>query len=102
MSNEFIEIKYPHGNPWYDCWGTHCKFNKPTTDRKYIKILARCLSYATASVIYPNVDHPLTHQLHDLWKNGYLKKFKRVGDHRIYYKTTNSGQELIMKALEAK
>ena len=102
MNNEFTEIKFPIGNPWYENWGTHCKFNKPTANRKYIKILARCLSYATMGVIYPNVKHPLTHQLHDLWRYGYLSKYKKQGDRHVYYKTTTKGHDLILKSLEAK
>lgn len=101
MNNEFIEIKFQHSDPWFTNWGTHCRFNKPTKDRKYIKILLRCLSYATAGVIYSGVKHPLTHQLHDLWRYGYLNKYRKNGDRHVYYKTTPQGHDLILKALEA-
>jgi hypothetical protein len=100
MNNEFIEIKFPKGNPWYENWGTNCKFNKPTPKRKYIKILALCLSFATMSAIYPDVAHPLTHQLHDLWRHGYLNKYKKVGDRHVYYKTTQKGRDLLLTAVK--
>lgn len=77
------------------------KFNRPNTNRRYVKILAMCLTYAPASVIFPNTKHPLMHQVRDMCRAGLLERFKRTGDRKYYYKTTSKGRELILKALEA-
>ncbi len=96
--SDFIEINYIPDRFGY---GTGSNYASPTKNRKYIKILAICLSYASPAVIYPGVKNPLSHQLHDLWKNGYLAKYHRKGNNKnVYYKTTNKGIELIIKALE--
>lgn len=98
-TEEFIEIKYDQSHG-FD-YGTGCNYTRPTTKKKYIKILSICLSYAGPAVIYPGVKNPLSHQLHDLWKNGYLAKYHRVNDNKhVYYKTTNKGINLIIEALK--
>jgi len=89
----YTEIKI---NDLYN-WGTNCTFEHPTPKRKYIKILALCLNYAPMSLIYPNTKHPITHQVHDLCRAGYLAKYKK--GNRIYYKTTSAGLDLICRAV---
>lgn len=96
-NRKFVEIPFVEYAPY----GTGSTYEKPTVKRKYIKILLTCMSYASPAVIYPGVKNPLSHQLHDLWKNGYLAKYNRLGNNKnVYYKTTNKGIELIIKALK--
>lgn len=107
MNKEFVKVEVEDLWIWreYPDWPkseTGNKFNRPTKDRKYIKILAKCLTYAPASVIYPGVKNPLMHQVRDMCRAGLLERFKRTGDRKYYYKTTRKGQDLIIKALEVR
>jgi hypothetical protein len=52
---------YPVQNKWTaimsgNIYETRSKFNRPTRDRRYVKILALCLMYATASMMYPHTN----------------------------------------------
>jgi hypothetical protein len=78
------------------------KFNKPNKNRKYIKILALCLTYAPAKLIYPNTKQPLMHQVRDMCRAGLLERYQRAGDRKYYYKTTSKGADLLIQALETK
>lgn len=71
MFSKFIEIKFNDTFPW----GAGFTCAKPTKDRKYIQSLSRCRDYATLKDIYPGVKNPLTHEMHQLWKLGYVKKY---------------------------
>ena len=105
MSNGFkkVEVK----NPWY-VWRekggaeTGNTFTRPNRNRKYIKILALCLTPVPVSLIYPNTKNPLQHQLRDMCRAGLLERLERAGERKYYYHTTHKGQDLIIKALEAK
>jgi hypothetical protein len=80
---------------------TNLKFNRPTVNRDYIKILARCLSYADKNIIYPGVRNPLMHTVRDLCRHGYLERF--IADNKrnkYYYKTTMKGVDLLMEAIK--
>jgi len=75
---------------------TNCKFNKPTSKRRYIKILETCLTPSKASDIYPNVKNPLMEQVRDMCREGLLD---RLTDGKVYYyKTTAKGLSLMMEA----
>lgn len=93
--------------PWY-VWRekggaeTGNTFTRPNRNRKYIKILALCLSYATASMMYPNTKQPLMHQVRDMCRAGLLERYSRTGSRAYWYKTTPKGQDLLIKALETK
>ena len=78
---------------------TGIKFNRPTRDRKYIKILALCLTYASATLIYPNTKHPLMHEVRDMCRAGLLERYSRAGSKKYYYKTTMKGMDLLSKVL---
>ena len=78
---------------------TGCKFNKPTVNKTYIKILARCLSYADKNIIYPGVRNPLWLQVRDLCRAGYLERFTSDENRRYYYKTTMKGVDLLIEAI---
>lgn len=77
---------------------TAAKFNHPRVERRYIKILARCLTYAPADLIYPGVKNPLMKQVRDLCRQGYLDRFEKAGNRKYYYKTTPKGIDLICQA----
>lgn len=102
---DYIEMKFEKFRSPFD-YGTHCKYSKPNRNRKYIKTLVRCLSYATPQFIYSNTKHPLSHELYDLWKNGYVQKFtlpqyiNQKRPRRVFYKITSKGLSLVIKALE--
>jgi len=96
-----VEVKLPDF-PREDGTETGCKFNQPTRDRKYIKILALCLVPCQAKVIFPGVKNPIMKQVRDLCRAGYLDRLEAEGERAYYYKTTIKGFELIKKALEAK
>ena len=81
-------------------YGTNCTFKKPTVNKKYIKIISLCLVPAPTTLIYPGIKHPISHQLHDLWVNGYLDKLRVAGDRKNYYKATVKGVGLILEAVE--
>ena len=104
MNKEFVRVKVEDHWLWREYPDmvkseTKCKFNRPTPERRYIKILAICLSYATARVIFPNTKQPLMHQVRDLCRAGYLDRFTRGNERRYYYKTTHKGRELLIKAI---
>ena len=93
-----VEVK----QPWFT-WRTEggaetgCKFNRPTPNRKYIKILSICLTPASMAVIYPNVKNPVMHQVRDMCRAGLLDRL--TNGKRYYYKTTVKGRDLISKAI---
>lgn len=101
-NNEFVKVKVE--DPWY-VWRTEGgaetgnKFNRPNVKRRYIKILALCLSYASAKVIYQGVKNPVMHQVRDMCRAGLLDRYTRAGDKAYYYKTTARGYDLLAKAL---
>lgn len=76
------------------------KFNRPTKDRRYVKILALCLVPCPAKTIYPDVKNPLMHQVRDMCRAGLLDRL--TDGRRYYYQTTQKGRDLILEALEAK
>ena len=100
--NNFVKTPIETSNFYKDGMETTCKFNHPTAKRKYIKILARCLSYCPADLIYPNTDNPIMKQVRDMVRVGLLNRYKRTGEKKYYYKTTAKGQNLISKALGVK
>ena len=75
---------------------------KPTVARRYIKLMAQCLDYQTAQELYPNVQHPMCHQLRDLCRLGYIDRYQltvptgRRGQRPYFYKTTPKGMALIV------
>lgn len=86
----------------YNGFETASKFNRPSVNRKYIKILALCLTYAPASLIYPNTKQPLMHQVRDMCRAGLLERYTKQGSKAYFYKTTQKGRELLIKALKQK
>lgn len=78
---------------------TTCKFNRPNLKRRYIQILALCLSYAPADLIYRGVKNPIMKQVRDMCREGLLNRYKRIGTNKYYYKTTSRGHSLLIKAL---
>ena len=101
MPNGFrkVEVK----KPWFSAHGdfeTASKFNMPNRDRKYIKILALCLTYATARMMYPHTEHAEMAQVRDMCRHGLLERYKRAGSRAYWYKTTPKGYDLLVKALE--
>lgn len=101
MNNDEYKLS-PVASP---CFGpdreTNCKFNKPTIDRKYIKILALCLSYTPANLIYKGVKNPIQKQLRDMVRAGLLERYTKKGETSYFYRTTSKGQDLIIDALNA-
>ena len=104
MSNEFK--KAPMGKVMFPChflngvaMETASKFNRPTANRRYIKILALCLTYAPASLIYPNTKYPLMDQVRDMCRAGLLERYTKKGSKAYFYKTTRKGRDLISKVL---
>lgn len=79
---------------------TASKFNRPTMKRKYVKILALCLTYAPASLIYPNTKQPLMHQVRDMCRVGLLERYTRKGSKAYFYKTTQKGRDLLFETLK--
>ena len=74
-------------------------FAKPTAKRKYVKILAMCLAPMPASVIYPDVKHPMMQQVRDMCRAGLLDRMSKAGERRFYYKTTAKGIEVLGKVV---
>ena len=79
---------------------TGCTFNHPTVNKTYVKILARCLSYADKNIIYPGVRNPVWHQVRDLCRAGYLERFTSNENKRYYYRTTMKGVDLLIEAIK--
>lgn len=79
---------------------TNTKFNHPSVNKKYIRVLATCLTYAPAKIIYPNVKNPVMKQVRDLCRAGYLDRYAREDDHKYYYKTTRKGMRLLAAAVK--
>ena len=79
---------------------TKSTFTKPTRDRKYVKILALCLTYAPAKLMYPNTTQPLMHQVRDMCRHGLLQRYTKEGSRAYYYKTTDLGRQVLLEALE--
>ena len=100
MNNEYTKVELPKLWPEYRTSETGNKFNKPTLKRRYVKILAMCLTYVPAKVIYRGVKNPLMHQVRDMCRAGLLNRYSKEGDRKYYYKVTNDGIELLMKALK--
>jgi len=95
---------YPVQNKWTaimsgNIYETRSKFNRPTRDRRYVKILALCLMYATAGMMYPHTKHPLMHQVRDMCRYGLLQRYRRTGSRAYWYKTTAKGINVLEKAL---
>lgn len=92
MATKYIEIKFTEWIPW----GSHLTVKYPTKNRKYIKSLMACRTFATLKDIYPEVANPLTHEMHTLWKLGYVKKYTKPGlKNRSWYKITSKGKQLL-------
>lgn len=79
---------------------TGCTFKHPTIKKAYVKILARCLSYADKNIIYPDVRNPIMKQVRDLCRAGLLNRYQSNENNRYYYKTTMKGVELLIEALK--
>ena len=79
---------------------TKSTFTRGTRNRKFVKILALCLTYAPAKLMYPNTKYPLMQQVRDMCRHGLLERYKRCGDRKYYYKTTKKGQDLLISILE--
>jgi hypothetical protein len=105
MHNEFKKVEV--AQPWY-VWRTEGgaetgnKFNRPTSKRRYVRILALCLIPLPAKVIFPNTKHPLMHQVRDMCRAGLLERYKCEGKPGYYYKTTPAGFDLLAKAVSVK
>jgi len=89
--------------PWY-VWRkeggaeTGNKFNRPTSKRRYVRILALCIIPLPAKVIFPKVKHPMMAQVRDMCRAGLLERYQREGERCYYYKTTSAGFDLLAKA----
>ena len=79
---------------------TGCTFKHPTIKKSYVKILARCLSYADKNIIYPNVRNPIMKQVRDMCRAGLLNRYQTDEDRKYYYKTTMKGVDLLITALK--
>lgn len=72
---------------------TNCRFNAPTPERDYIRILECCIPCPEpVSDIYPGVKHPLQKMLRDMCREGLLERF--TDGKRNYFVTTDKGFEL--------
>lgn len=78
------------------------KFNRPTSKRRYVRILALCLIPLPAKVIFHGVKHPLMHQVRDMCRAGLLDRLKVEGERCYYYRTTHAGFDLLSKAIGVK
>ena len=98
--------KWIINNEVLSCYGgglcnTRC--TRPTKDRKYIKILADCITPKTTAEIYPNIKGPYLDQLRTLVYLGYMDRMttpKYVGkpvkySHKWWWKTTAKGKRLL-------
>jgi hypothetical protein len=105
MNKELIKVEVEQ--PWY-VWRkeggaeTGNKFNRPTSKRRYVRILALCLIPLPAKVIFHGVKHPLMHQVRDMCRAGLLNRYKAKGERCYYYQTTPAGFDLIAQALSVK
>lgn len=102
MPNGYRKVEVEQ--PWY-VWRkeggaeTGNKFNKPTSKRRYVRILALCLIPLPAKVIFPNTKHPMMAQVRDMCRAGLLERYQRAGKRCYYYKTTPAGFDLLAKAI---
>jgi hypothetical protein len=93
--------------PWY-VWRkeggaeTGNRFNRPTSKRKYVRILALCLIPLPAKVIFSNTKHPMMAQVRDMCRAGLLDRLKVEGERCYYYQTTHAGFDLLAKAISVK
>ena len=72
---------------------TGCKFERPTPERDYVRILALCLPCPrTAKSIYPGVKNPMQSMLRDMCREGLLERL--TDGKRNYFLTTDKGFEL--------
>lgn len=101
MFKKYIKIPFTE----FCAYGSNLTCTKPTKDRKYIQTLTHCKTYASLKDIYPGVDKPLTHEIHKLWKLGYVNKYTQqqyissTGNlTRVWYKITRKGKALLRKA----
>lgn len=106
----FVEIPYRAQKGWPE-YGSRLTCKYPTKDRKYIKSLSNCRNFATMKDIYPNVKNPLSHEIHKLWRLGYVKKYSQctiktlpdgsvtflTDKTHVWYKITPQGIELLKK-----
>ena len=104
MNNEFKkapmqEVRFPCHFLNGVAMETGSKFNRTNKNTKYIKILALCLTYAPASLIYPNTKQPLMDQVRDMCRAGLLERYTKAGSRAYFYKTTQKGRDLISKVL---
>lgn len=100
MNKEFtkVEVEQPL-YVWRKEGGaeTGNKFNRPTSKRRYVRILALCLVPLPAKAIFPNTKHPMMAQVRDMCRAGLLERCQRAGEKRYYYKTTSTGFDLLAK-----
>ena len=72
---------------------TGCKFEHPTPERDYVRILALCLPCPRAAKsIYPGVKNPMQSMLRDMWRVGLLERL--TDGKRNDFWTTDKGFEL--------
>ena len=72
---------------------TTCKFERPTPERDYVRILAHCLPCPRAvKSIYPGVKNPMQSMLRDMCREGLLERL--TDGKRNYFLTTDKGFEL--------
>ena len=72
---------------------TNCKFNAPSPERDYIRILAYCTPCPrSVSSIYPGVRNPLQKMLRDMCREGLLERL--TDGKRNYFLATDKGFEL--------
>lgn len=83
-----------------DLFETNSTFTRGTRDSKFVKILALCLTYAPAKLMYPNTKNPLMHQVRDMCRHGLLERYQRAGDKKYYYKTTQAGRDLLFSIIK--
>ena len=83
-------------------WGkdyreTNCKFNHPTFDKQYVKILIFCeWERRTAREIYPNTKAPMQEMLRDMVREGLLER--TTDGKRNYFLTTVKGYSVLKEA----
>lgn len=79
---------------------TGSKFNKPTVNKRYVKILFQCLDEAYIRDIYPNSKFPLEHQLRDMMRAELVTRYKKKGYRGYFYKTTSIGKDLLIATIK--
>ena len=95
MKKTFVEEFYGYKN----YRETTTKFNNPTPERTYVRILARCTGQKrTAKELFPGVKNPVMHMVRDMVREGLLERY--TDGRRNYYFTTKKGFDLMVEACQ--